>query len=117
MADWHDPMVRGDDVAECRTCRGTVYRVNVSGAWYHSAPPDDVHDAIPVRVVEPPECVPGRRYEIQLDDCCIQGYLEATFLEFVLYEPPDPPDPCGLRFDIGTIEPMWGAYVLRELLS
>jgi hypothetical protein len=114
---WHDPEVRGDDVGECRTCRATVYRVNMTGVWYHANTPGEQHDPIPVRVVNPDECVPGRRYEIELDDCCIQGELEATFVEFVLYEPPDAPDPCGLRFDIGTLEPMWGSFTLRELLS
>lgn len=50
--------------------------------------------------------VPGVRYALELEDCCIQGNLSAVFLRYEL----DEGEPYKAVFDIGTIGPMWGQW-------
>jgi hypothetical protein len=51
--------------------------------------------------------VPGTRYRLDLDDCCVQGSLVATFSYYNLDEDGDPEEAV---FDIGTMGPMWGQW-------
>jgi hypothetical protein len=44
---------------------------------------------------------------LDLDDCCVQGDLVATFSYYNLDEDGDPEEAV---FDIGTMGPMWGQW-------
>lgn len=54
--------------------------------------------------------VPGTRYRITLDDCCIRGTLTGTFKSYILDEDGDSDEAV---FDIGTIGPMWGSWTVE----
>jgi hypothetical protein len=57
----------------------------------------------------------GRRYVVELDDCCIQGELEGELVDFVHYDEADGGDVCGYRFTFGTLEPATGAFTFRTV--
>jgi hypothetical protein len=50
--------------------------------------------------------VPGQRYRITLDDCCVEGWFEGVFVEIVR---DSEGDPDGLRFDTGVVGPWWSS--------
>jgi len=52
--------------------------------------------------------IPGKRYKITLDDCCIQGELVGTFLKYDA-------DQDRAFFYFGYIGPDWGAWTVKEL--
>lgn len=55
--------------------------------------------------------VPGRRYRVTLDDCCLQGWFVGTFERFAVSPDLDgTPFVDGLVFDVGQIGPDWGAF-------
>jgi len=58
--------------------------------------------------------VPGTRYRLDLEDCCVQGTLVATFSYYKLDEDGDPHEAV---FDIGTMGPMWGQWTATPELS
>jgi hypothetical protein len=54
---------------------------------------------------------PGVRYRVELDDCCIKGWFEATFVRLDLN--PDDPDLIEAAvFDRARIEQDWGPYAI-----
>lgn len=61
-----------------------------------------------------PRLVPGRRYRIDFDDCCVQGHLHAVYLAPVEYPADEGGGLCGYRFDIGVLEPAWGTFSFTE---
>lgn len=58
------------------------------------------------------ELKPNVKYNLTLDDCCIQGTLVATFLR---YELDEDGDPHAAVFDIGTLGPTWGQWSASEV--
>lgn len=58
---------------------------------------------------------PGKRYRIVLEDCCIQGELQGTFLERVPHEEDSKVYETSYRFDIGVIGPCWGLWRTEEV--
>jgi hypothetical protein len=51
--------------------------------------------------------VPGNRYRIEMDDCCIQAIVTGVFER---YELDEDQEPDVAVFDFGTVEPMWGQW-------
>jgi len=62
------------------------------------------------------DLIPGKRYEITLEDCCIQGTLFGTFLHPNAFQDED-----GFiydweyHFDIGVLGPCWGQWTTKEI--
>jgi hypothetical protein len=55
------------------------------------------------------ELTPGVRYRVELDDCCVKGWFEATFQKLEV----DSDDPDLIEaavFDCARIEQDWGPY-------
>lgn len=105
------------DLARCLTCGAELYRLNMSGTWVHPEPPADVHDPAPAVETDRTELVPGRRYEVEIDDCCVQLTLAGTFEDFTEFPAEEGGGVDGYRFDFGVLEPAWGAFTFREVLS
>jgi len=61
----------------------------------------------------------GKRYKITMDDCCIQGEFIGTFLRWENVNPSDSQNEplmyATAVFDIGSIEPGWGAWTTEEI--
>jgi hypothetical protein len=55
------------------------------------------------------ELIPGARYRVELDDCCVKGWFEATF-EKLEVNPEDPDLIEAAVFDRARIEQDWGPY-------
>lgn len=63
------------------------------------------------------ELVPGRRYRVDLADCCVQGFFEATFVEAVWFPADEdgPGDVELVRFDCAEVGPGGGQWIISEL--
>lgn len=60
--------------------------------------------------------VPGRRYRVTLDDCCIEGHFDAVFVKVHLTREADGTPFCqGLIFDTAVIGPNWGSFEAFEI--
>lgn len=57
--------------------------------------------------VDNDKLVPGVRYLIDMQDCCIQGEITGVFER---YELDEDGDPDVAVFDFGRIGPMWGQW-------
>ncbi len=58
--------------------------------------------------------VPGRRYRVELGDCCVNGWFEAVFDRIVM----DDGEPDKAVFDVAEVEPGWsfgGAISFHEV--
>lgn len=64
------------------------------------------------------EMQPGKRYLVELDDCCVEGHFTDVF---VRYEPPleageDPRTSISdAVFERGKIGPLWGKWKVTEI--
>lgn len=59
------------------------------------------------------DLVVGRKYRVEMDDCCVQGWFAGTLQEVVLNEG----DPYELLFDTGRIGPKWGKWTITETVQ
>ena len=50
----------------------------------------------------------GKKYKIEFSDCCIEGFVYGTFIEW-------DEDRQYAKFDIGEIGPDWGAWTPKEV--
>lgn len=59
--------------------------------------------------------IPGQRYLITMNDCCVQGRLLAVFVGYSYYEEEDEDEapldtPEAAVFDVAIIGPIWGRW-------
>lgn len=88
------------------TLRATGVRPSPLG-WVlrHASVDRDLDDEM--SQVDVTKLVPGTRYRIELDDCCIEGEVTGVFSYYDLDEGGDPD---AAVFDFGRIGPMWGQW-------
>lgn len=58
--------------------------------------------------------VPGKRYRITIEDCCVGAEMYGTFLH-IHYDSDEYDDVRDYHFDIGIIGPDWGAWTTEEI--
>ena len=63
------------------------------------------------------DMVPGKMYRITMEDCCIQGVIFGTFIQWITEDEEGPFEEGEniAKFDIGHIGPAWGAWKVEEL--
>jgi hypothetical protein len=60
--------------------------------------------------------VPGRRYRVTLDDCCVEGHFDAVFVGFDVHDTATgSPFLAGLSFDTAIIGPAWGQFTVEPI--
>lgn len=74
---------------------------------------DTVEAEVPERFRD---LVPGRRYRVTMDDCCVQGYFEAMYLGLDWSIDIDGSRFLeGLLFDTAKIGPDWGQFDVEAI--
>lgn len=64
--------------------------------------------------IQPKDLVAGKEYQINFDDCCVQGYFRGKFTE-LLYDEIEVDFLDKIRFDTGEIGPNWGNWTIKEV--
>lgn len=60
----------------------------------------------PAGIDENKKMIPGRKYRIEMDDCCIEGHFIATFKTWCDYV---------AMFDTAQMGPEWGKWHAEEI--